>query len=58
MVTGRVGMAIFFVFGDVGSCLFNGGAVIRSVFNAYAVVMIFLGPGGRAVLFNSLCTFA
>jgi hypothetical protein len=51
-------MAIFFVFGDVGSCLFNGGALIRSVFNAYAVVMIFLGPGGRAVLFKSLCTFA
>ncbi len=58
MVNGGVGMTIGFVFGEVGSCLFNGGAVMRSVFNAYAVVMIFLGPGGRAVLFKSLCTFA
>ncbi len=58
VVIGGVCMVTVLVFGGVGGCLVVDGAVMRNVFSAYAVVIIFLGPGGRAVVLNSLCTFA
>jgi hypothetical protein len=58
VMTGGVGLVTILVFGGVGGCLVVDGTVMRNVFSAYAVVIIFLGPGGKAVVLNSLCTFA
>lgn len=58
VMTGGVGTVTVLVFGGVGGCTVMDGTVMRNVFSAYAVVIIFLGPGGRAVVLNSLCTFA
>ena len=58
VVAGGVGMATGLVTGGMGGCLRGFGAVMRNVFSAYAVVTIFGGPEGSAVLLNNLCTCA